>query len=136
MSAPCPMACDCASSVFRWGVLAVIYESRPNVTIDVAALALKSGNVVILRGGKETIRSNRVLVSGIHRSLESTGLSTDVVKFIDDPDRELVNQLLRMHQYVDMLIPRGGAGLHRFCRENSHHPGHHRRHWYLPSLCG
>ena len=101
------------------GVLAVIYESRPNVTIDVAALALKSGNAVILRGGKETIRSNRVLVSGIHRSLESVGLSTDVVQFIDDPDRELVNQLLRMHQYVDMLIPRGGAGLHRFCRENS-----------------
>ena len=101
------------------GVLAVIYESRPNVTVDVAGLALKSGNAVILRGGKETIRSNRVLVSGIHQALDKTGISSDVVQFIDDPDRELVNQLLKMHQYVDMLIPRGGAGLHRFCRENS-----------------
>lgn len=101
------------------GVLAVIYESRPNVTVDVAALALKSGNAVILRGGSETIRSNRVLVSGIHSALEKTGISKDVVQFIDDPDRKLVNQLLKMHDYVDMLIPRGGAGLHRFCRENS-----------------
>ena len=101
------------------GVLAVIYESRPNVTVDVAALALKSGNAVILRGGSETIRSNRVLVSGIHQSLEKAKISGDVVQFIDDPDRELVNQLLKMHAYVDMLIPRGGAGLHRFCRENS-----------------
>lgn len=101
------------------GVLAVIYESRPNVTVDVAALALKSGNAVILRGGSETIRTNRVLVSGIHQALEEAGISTQVVQFIDDPDRGLVNQLLKMYEYVDMLIPRGGAGLHRFCRENS-----------------
>ncbi len=101
------------------GVLAVIYESRPNVTVDVAALALKSGNAVILRGGSETIRSNRVLVSGIHRSLQKAGIDADVVQFIDNPDHDLVNQLLKMHNYVDMLIPRGGAGLHRFCRENS-----------------
>ncbi len=104
------------------GVLAVIYESRPNVTVDVAALALKSGNAVILRGGSETIRSNRVLVSAIHQSLEKAGISPDVVQFIDDPDRALVNQLLKMHDYVDMLIPRGGASLHRFCRENSSIP--------------
>ena len=104
------------------GVLAVIYESRPNVTVDVAALALKSGNAVILRGGSETIRSNRVLISGIHAALEAAGISPDVVQFIDDPDRALVNQLLKMHDYVDMLIPRGGAGLHRFCRENSSIP--------------
>ena len=104
------------------GVLAVIYESRPNVTVDVAALALKSGNAVILRGGSETIRSNRVLVGGIHDSLHAAGISPDVVQFIDDPDRALVNQLLKMHEYVDMLIPRGGAGLHRFCRENSSIP--------------
>ena len=91
------------------GVLAVIYESRPNVTVDVAALALKSGNAVILRGGSETIRTNRVLVSGIHAVLKKNDLSPEMVQFIDDPDRELVNQLLRMHQYVDMLIPRGGA---------------------------
>ena len=104
------------------GVLAVIYESRPNVTVDVAALALKSGDAVILRGGSETIRSNRVLISGIHESLQAAGISPDVVQFIDDPDRALVNQLLKMHDYVDMLIPRGGAGLHRFCRENSSIP--------------
>ena len=104
------------------GVLAVIYESRPNVTVDVAALALKSGNAVILRGGSETIRSNRVLVGGIHQALEAAGISPDVVQFIDDPDRALVNDLLKMHDTVDMLIPRGGAGLHRFCRENSSIP--------------
>jgi len=101
------------------GVLAVIYESRPNVTVDVAALALKSGNAVILRGGSETIRTNRVLVSGIHQVLEASDINPAVVQFIDDSSRELVNQLLKMHQYVDMLIPRGGAALHRFCRENS-----------------
>jgi glutamate-5-semialdehyde dehydrogenase len=101
------------------GVLAVIYESRPNVTVDVASLALKSGNAVILRGGSETIRTNHVLVSGIHQSLQKAGIDAGVVQFIDDPDRELVNQLLKMHEYIDMLIPRGGAGLHRFCRENS-----------------
>lgn len=101
------------------GVLAVIYESRPNVTIDVASLALKSGNAVILRGGSETIHSNRLLIDGIHEALASEAIDPAVVQFIDDPDRELVNQLLKMHAYVDMLIPRGGAGLHRFCRENS-----------------
>jgi glutamate-5-semialdehyde dehydrogenase len=101
------------------GVIAVIYESRPNVTVDVAALALKSGNSMILRGGSETLNTNRVLVSGIHQSLKLSGLEDDVVKFIDNPARELVNQLLKMHEFVDMLIPRGGAGLHTFCRENS-----------------
>ncbi len=101
------------------GVIAVIYESRPNVTIDVASLALKSGNAVILRGGSETLNSNRLLVAGIHHSLKAAGLDEGVVQFIDDPDRELVNQLLKLHKYVDMLIPRGGAGLHNFCRENS-----------------
>jgi len=104
------------------GVLAVIYESRPNVTVDVASLALKSGNAVILRGGSETIRSNRVLVTGIHHALSQVQISQEVVQFIDDPDRELVTQLLRMHQYVDMLIPRGGAKLHQYCRENSSIP--------------
>ncbi len=101
------------------GVIAVIYESRPNVTIDVASLALKSGNAVILRGGSETINSNRFLVAGIHYSLKTAGIDEGVVQFIDDPDRTHVNHLLKMHQYVDMLIPRGGAGLHAFCRENS-----------------
>ncbi len=101
------------------GVLAVIYESRPNVTIDVASLALKSGNAIILRGGKETIHSNRILVDGIHAALQTTDMDPDAVQFISDPDRKLVEQLLTMYKYVDMLIPRGGAGLHNYCRENS-----------------
>lgn len=101
------------------GVLAVIYESRPNVTIDVASLALKSGNAVILRGGKETIHSNRILVDGIHDALQTADINLDAVQFISDPDRKLVEQLLTMYKYVDMLIPRGGAGLHRYCREHS-----------------
>jgi len=89
------------------GVLAVIYESRPNVTIDVAALALKSGNAVILRGGSETIHSNRILVEGIREALSAANIDPAVVQFIDDPDRALVNKLLKMHMYVDMLIPLG-----------------------------
>lgn len=101
------------------GVLAVIYESRPNVTIDVAGLAIKSGNCAILRGGSETIHSNRALVQPIRQALRETGLPDDAVQFIDDTDRGLVAELLKMYAYVDMVIPRGGAGLHRYCRENS-----------------
>ncbi len=101
------------------GVLAVIYESRPNVTIDVAALAIKSGNAVVLRGGKETLRTNAVLVDCIHEALKRHAVPEGTVQFIDDPNRELVEELLRMYHYVDMLIPRGGAALHTYCRENS-----------------
>jgi len=104
------------------GVLAVIYESRPNVTVDVASLALKSGNAVILRGGKETLHSNRALVKVIHSALESCGLPVTAVQFIDSSDRALVRELLQMNDSVDMLIPRGGAGLHQFCREHSRIP--------------
>jgi glutamate-5-semialdehyde dehydrogenase len=101
------------------GVLGIIYEARPNVTIDVAGLALKSGNAVILRGGSETLNSNRALVSVIRDALGSCDMPVDAVQFIDDPDRSRVSELLQMHVYVDMIIPRGGAGLHKFCRENS-----------------
>ncbi len=101
------------------GVLGVIYESRPNVTVDVAALALKSGNAAILRGGKEAVFSNRVLADCVRRGLEQAGLPADLVQSIDDPDRARVTELLRLDRYVDMIIPRGGAGLHRFCRENA-----------------
>jgi glutamate-5-semialdehyde dehydrogenase len=101
------------------GVLATIYESRPNVTIDIAGLALKSGNAVILRGGSETINSNRALVKVIRATLENCQFPVDSVQFIDDPSRELVAELLKLHQYIDMLIPRGAADLHRYCRENS-----------------
>jgi len=104
------------------GVLGVIYESRPNVTIDVAGLALKTGNAAILRGGSETIHSNRALVEVIHQALQEEFLPTDAIQFIDSPDRRLVGELLKLFDYVDMIIPRGGAALHQFCRENSRIP--------------
>lgn len=104
------------------GVLAVIYEARPNVTLDVAGLALKTGNAVILRGGSETLRTNRELVVVIRQVLRECGLPEDAVQFIDDPDRLRVMELLQMYEYIDMLIPRGGAALHQFCRENSRIP--------------
>jgi glutamate-5-semialdehyde dehydrogenase len=101
------------------GVLGVIYEARPNVTVDVAALALKSGNAVILRGGKETLRSNLALIEAVQYGLKDAELPVDSILYIDDPDRAHVLGLLRLHDYVDMIIPRGGAGLHQFCRENA-----------------
>jgi glutamate-5-semialdehyde dehydrogenase len=104
------------------GVLGVIYEARPNVTMDVAGLALKTGNAAILRGGKETIHSNRALVQIIQQTLTAQGLPADAVQFIDNPDRALVLELLKLHEYVDIIIPRGGAKLHAFCRENSQIP--------------
>jgi glutamate-5-semialdehyde dehydrogenase len=104
------------------GVLAVIYESRPNVTVDVTGLALKSGNAVVLRGGSETLHSNRALVDVIHAALDEGGLPAGAVQFIDSSDRGLVMDMLQMDDQIDMLIPRGGAGLHRFCRENSRIP--------------
>ncbi len=104
------------------GVLAVIYEARPNVTVDVSGLALKTGNAIILRGGSETLRTNRALIGAIRRGLQATALPEEAVQFIDNPDRALVGELLQMHAYVDMLIPRGSAQLHQFCRENSQIP--------------
>ncbi len=101
------------------GVLGVIYEARPNVTIDIATLSLKTGNAVILRGGSETLRSNLALVTVIQAALKKVGLPSAAVQIIANPDRALVGELLRLDQYVDMLIPRGGAGLHRLCREQS-----------------
>lgn len=101
------------------GVLGVIYEARPNVTIDIATLSLKTGNAVILRGGSESLRSNLALVNVIQAALERVGLPQSGVQYIDNPDRALVGQLLRLDQYVDMIIPRGGAGLHRLCKEQS-----------------
>lgn len=101
------------------GVIGVIYEARPNVTTDVASLCLKTGNCVILRGGSETIRTNRVLVSLIKEALMHADLPSDAVQFIDSPDRSLVLDLLKMHESIDMIIPRGGAGLHQFCLEHS-----------------
>lgn len=101
------------------GVVGVIYEARPNVTVDVASLCLKTGNAVILRGGKETWRTNAATVRVIQSALEACGLPAGAVQAIESPDRALVNEMLRMDQYIDMLIPRGGAGLHKLCREQS-----------------
>ncbi len=104
------------------GVLGVIYEARPNVTIDIAALSLKTGNATILRGGSETLRSNLALVQVIQAALKKVGVVETAVQYIADPDRALVTQLLRLDKYVDMLIPRGGAGLHKLCKEQSSIP--------------
>ena len=101
------------------GVIGVIYEARPNVTIDIATLALKTGNAVILRGGSETLRSNLALVDVIHAALDKVGLPAGAVQYIGNPDRALVGELLRLDEYVDMIIPRGGAGLHKLCQEQS-----------------
>ncbi len=104
------------------GVIGVIYESRPNVTVDVAGLAIKTGNAAIMRGGKETIRSNRALVELVQKALIQCALPASAVQFIENPDRNLVLELLKLHEFVDIIIPRGGENLHRFCRENSQIP--------------
>ncbi|WP_413285008.1 glutamate-5-semialdehyde dehydrogenase [Vibrio sp. MA40-2] len=101
------------------GVVGVIYEARPNVTIDIAALCLKTGNASILRGGKETFFSNMELVKVIQIALQKAELPAESVQYIEKPDRELVSELLKLDDYVDMIIPRGGAGLHKMCKENS-----------------
>ncbi len=101
------------------GVIGVIYEARPNVTVDIAALCLKTGNAAILRGGSETLRSNLALIQVIRRAVTRVGLPEDSIQYIENPDRALVSGLLQLDEYVDMIIPRGGAGLHRLCREKS-----------------
>ncbi len=104
------------------GVLGVIYEARPNVTVDAAGLALKSGNCAILRGGSETVHSNRALVTAIQHGLSGTAIPEQAIQLIADTDRSLVLELLHMDNYVNLIIPRGGAGLHEFCRQNSRIP--------------
>lgn len=95
------------------GVIGSIYESRPNVTIDMASLCLKSGNAVILRGGSESINTNTTLTALIQEAIEEAGLPKNAVQFIESSDRSLVGQFLRMDEYVDLLIPRGGSDLIR-----------------------
>ncbi len=101
------------------GVVGVIYEARPNVTVDIATICLKTGNGAILRGGSDIARSVAAITAAIQAALARAGLPADAVQSITDPDRELVGRLLRLDRYVDMIIPRGGAGLHRFCVENA-----------------
>ena len=104
------------------GVVGSIYEARPNVTVDIFGLCLKSGNACILRGGKETIRSNTALVSMLRKALSDAGVTTDAVQFVDNPDRALVDHLLKMNEYIDLLVPRGGASLVKFVAENATMP--------------
>lgn len=101
------------------GVIGVIYEARPNVTIDIAALCLKTGNATILRGGKETIHTNTAIIAILQQALEQVGLPKTAIQFIDNPDRKYINELLKLDRYVDMIIPRGGSALHKLCREHS-----------------
>jgi glutamate-5-semialdehyde dehydrogenase len=104
------------------GVIGIIYESRPNVTVDAAGLCLKSGNAVILRGGSEALNSNRALARIIGQALESVGLPTHAVQVVPTEDRSAINALLAQEEFVDLIIPRGGEGLIRFVVENSRIP--------------
>lgn len=101
------------------GVIGIIYESRPNVTVDAFALCFKTGNAVILRGGSDCIHSNIALIKVIRKALEDTGVTPDAVSLIEDTDREVAREFMRMNRYVDLLIPRGGAGLIRTVVENA-----------------
>ncbi|MBN1217656.1 MAG: glutamate-5-semialdehyde dehydrogenase [Anaerolineae bacterium] len=101
------------------GVIGVIYESRPNVTIDISALCLKSGNAAILRGGKESRHSNQALAAAVQAGCEAAGLPPASAQLIESPDRTLVKEMLRANSLIDMIIPRGGAALHQFAIENA-----------------
>ncbi len=104
------------------GVIGIIYESRPNVTVDAAVLCLKAGNAVILRGGKEAYNSNKCLCEVMREAIASAGLPKDAVQFVDDTTREVTAQLMKCSDYLDVLIPRGGAGLIRAVKENASVP--------------
>lgn len=93
------------------GVVGIIYESRPNVTVDAAALCLKSGNAVILRGGKEAIHSNRILVEIMREAIAKAGLDEDIIQIVSDTSREVVMEMMKLNEYIDVLVPRGGGGL-------------------------
>ncbi len=104
------------------GVIAVIFEARPNVTVDAAALCLKSGNTVILRGGKEAINSNKAMAEIMRDAIAKAGLPEDCIQLVEDTSRDSATALMRMNAYVDVLIPRGGAGLIKSCVENASVP--------------
>ena len=104
------------------GVIGIIYESRPNVTVDAAGLCLKAGNAVILRGGSEAFNSNKALAAIISRALQETGLPEHTVQAVPVPDRSAVAALLKQEEFIDLIIPRGGEGLIRFVVENSRIP--------------
>ena len=101
------------------GVIGCVYESRPNVTTDIAALCLKSGNAVVLRGGKEAVHSNAAIVALMRRALEEADAAPEAVQFVTDTDRAVVDQMIRLNDYFDMFIPRGGEALIRYVRDNA-----------------
>ncbi len=104
------------------GVVAIIYESRPNVTVEAGSLCIKSSNAVILKGGSEAINSNRVLVNILKEAAVSEGFPEEAIQFIDTADRSAVRELLQLDEYIDVVIPRGGEGLIRFVAENARMP--------------
>ena len=104
------------------GVLGVIYESRPNVTVDISALCIKSGNAVILRGGREAIYSNTALTRLVSSAAQRAGMPAGTIQFVENTDRSLVEHMLKMNREIDLLIPRGGAGLIKYVRENATMP--------------
>ena len=104
------------------GVLGTIYESRPNVTVDISTLALKTSNAVILRGGSDVLHSNMKLTAVLQAVLADQGFPAAAIQYINSTDRRHVSEMLRLYEYIDMIIPRGGNGLHTFCRENSSIP--------------
>ena len=93
------------------GVIGIIFESRPNVTVDAAALCLKAGNAVILKGGKEAINSNKCLSNIMQKAVESVGLPANIIQLVENTSRESTTELMKLNDYLDVLIPRGGAGL-------------------------
>jgi glutamate-5-semialdehyde dehydrogenase len=101
------------------GVIGAIYESRPNVAVDISVLCLKAGNAVILRGGKESARSNLALASTVQEAAYKAGIPAGAVQAIESPDRSLVDHMLKMKEYIDLIIPRGGAPLIKFVRDNA-----------------
>ncbi len=104
------------------GVIAIIYEARPNVTSDAAGLCLKSGNAVILRGGSEAFNSNIAVVEALHKGIEKCGIDKSIITFMPTTDRNAMLELLKLDEYIDLVIPRGGEGLIRFVAENSRIP--------------
>ncbi len=104
------------------GVIGVIFESRPNVTVDISSLCLKSGNAVILRGGKEALRSNSALAMVIKEAAQAGGVPGDAIQFIESPERELVSRMLKMNENIDLIIPRGGEQLVALVTENAAMP--------------
>ncbi len=104
------------------GVIGIIYEARPNVTVDAALLCVKAGNAVILRGGKEALATNKALVSVLRLAAEKSGIDPDIIQLVEDPSREAANSMMLAAEYIDVLIPRGGAGLIQSVKKNAKVP--------------